>query len=55
MKNVILIGMMGCGKSTVGAILARRLGMELNDTDAMVEALHPDHLRGRGGGVLPGL
>lgn len=39
MKNVILIGMMGCGKSTVGAILARRLGMELNDTDAMVEEI----------------
>ena len=38
MKNIVLIGMMGCGKSTVGGVLARRLGRELVDTDAMIEA-----------------
>ena len=38
MENLVLIGMMGCGKSTVGGILARRLGLELADTDALVEA-----------------
>lgn len=38
MKNIILIGMMGCGKSTVGGILAHRLGLEPADTDALVEA-----------------
>lgn len=38
MKNLVLIGMMGCGKSTVGALLARRLGWELVDTDQMIEA-----------------
>ena len=37
-KNIILIGMMGCGKSTVGRLLARRLGRELADTDGLIEA-----------------
>ena len=35
--NVVLIGMMGCGKSTVGRILAERLGLELIDTDQYIE------------------
>lgn len=38
MKNLILIGMMGCGKTTVGGLLAGRLGLELIDTDALIEA-----------------
>ena len=33
---VILIGMMASGKSTVGAHLARRLGWEFFDTDAVI-------------------
>lgn len=37
MKNLILIGMMGCGKTTVGGLLSRRLGLELADTDALIE------------------
>lgn len=37
MKNIVLIGMMGCGKSTVGALLARRLGREPADTDALIQ------------------
>lgn len=37
MKNIVLIGMMGCGKSTVGALLAERLGRELMDTDTLIE------------------
>ena len=36
-KNIVLIGMMGSGKSTVGRRLARRLGLELADTDALIE------------------
>lgn len=36
-KNIYLIGFMGTGKSTVGRLLADRLGMEFCDTDAMVE------------------
>ena len=30
--------MMGCGKSTVGGLLAERLGLELADTDRLIEA-----------------
>jgi shikimate kinase len=36
--RVVLIGFMGSGKSTVGRIVADRLGWELADTDALIEA-----------------
>lgn len=36
MKNIILIGMMGCGKSTIGAMLAEKLSRKLVDTDALI-------------------
>ncbi len=35
--NIYLVGMMGCGKSTVGRALARELGYGFLDTDAVVE------------------
>ncbi len=38
--NLILIGVMGCGKTTVGKILAKRLKMRFVDMDAMIEARH---------------
>lgn len=38
MKNIILIGMMGCGKTTCGGLLSRRLDRELVDTDALIAA-----------------
>ena len=38
MPAVVLIGPPGSGKSTVGAALARRLGVDLHDTDAAVVA-----------------
>ena len=36
-KNIVLIGMMGSGKTTVGRLLARRFGRPLADTDALIE------------------
>src|SRR5262245_1184784 len=36
--NIVLIGFMGAGKSSVGRILARRLGRCLIETDAMISA-----------------
>ncbi len=38
MRNVVLIGFMGTGKSAVGQMLARRLGWTFVDTDRRVEA-----------------
>ena len=35
-QNLLLIGMPGCGKTTVGRVLAQRLGRTLVDTDALV-------------------
>ena len=35
--NVILIGMPGCGKSTVGVVLAKVLGMHFCDTDIVIQ------------------
>ena len=36
-KNIVLIGMMGCGKTTVGKLLSQRLDHPLVDTDALIE------------------
>jgi shikimate kinase len=36
--NIILVGPMGSGKSAVGRLLARRLGLSLVDSDAEIEA-----------------
>lgn len=37
MSNIVLIGMAGCGKSTIGKILSQKLGKEFADTDEMIE------------------
>lgn len=37
LPTIVLIGFMGAGKSTVGHLLARALGREFIDTDAMIE------------------
>lgn len=36
-RNIVLVGMPGCGKTAVGQFLARQLGRPLVDTDQMVE------------------
>src|SRR5947199_3372682 len=36
-RPVVLVGLMGVGKSTVGRRLARRLGLSFVDTDAEIE------------------
>ena len=35
--NVVLIGLRGSGKSTVGKLLAEKLGREFSDTDTLVQ------------------
>jgi shikimate kinase len=37
-SRIVLTGFMGAGKSTVGALLAEKLGWRFMDTDALIEA-----------------
>jgi shikimate kinase len=37
--HLVLVGLMGVGKTTVGEVVARRLGRELVDSDLRIEAL----------------
>src|SRR4051794_33686106 len=37
--HLVLIGLMGVGKTTVGEVLARRLGRQLVDSDLRIEAI----------------
>ena len=37
MRNIVLIGFMGCGKTTIGKQMSRKCGLPLWDTDQMIE------------------
>ena len=37
MRNIVLIGMPGCGKSTVGVVLAKNLAMDFVDSDLVIQ------------------
>ena len=39
-KNIVIVGMPGCGKSTVGRMLADKLGREFLDADTEFEKMH---------------
>jgi len=38
-RHLVLVGLMGVGKTTVGEVVARRLGRQLVDSDLRIEAL----------------
>ena len=40
MKNVVLIGFMGTGKTSVGRLIATRLGCSFHDLDKRIEEQH---------------
>lgn len=37
MKNIVLIGMPGAGKSTIGVVLAKNMGMSFIDSDLVIQ------------------
>ncbi len=40
MKNIVLIGMPGAGKSTVGVVLAKNMGYAFMDSDLLIQDKH---------------
>ena len=52
MKNIIFIGMPAVGKSTVGVVVAKRLGYESVDSEAGEQTFAGDYRRRRSGWIL---
>ncbi|MGI9353082.1 MAG: shikimate kinase [Rhizobiaceae bacterium] len=36
-RSIVMLGMMGCGKSAIGKMLARKLNLDFKDADAEIE------------------
>ena len=36
-ENIVFLGMMGSGKSSVGFLVSKKLNFEFNDTDKIIE------------------
>ena len=36
-KNLVLLGMMASGKSTIGNLVSKKLGLKFYDTDKIIE------------------
>jgi shikimate kinase len=45
MQNIVLIGMPGAGKSTIGVILAKYLSKDFVDTDLLIQNRHHQSLQ----------
>ncbi len=45
MKNVVLIGMPGCGKSTVGVVLAKLMSLDFLDVDLIIQRRYRSRLQ----------
>ena len=44
MANIVLIGFMGSGKSTIGSALAQKMGRFLLDTDSLIQTTYNQHI-----------
>lgn len=44
MKNIVLIGMPGAGKSTIGVLLAKSMLLDFTDTDLLIQKKHSSAL-----------